>query len=71
MIIVETGSEPGAMRARAVGELFTNVAKDDNVIGFVYFNQKGSANWVVDFDDRALKVYRTHRDKDRFGFPVK
>ncbi len=70
MIIVETGSEPGAMRARAVGELFTNVAEDDNVIGFVYFNQKGSANWVVDFDDRALKVYRTHPDKDRFGFPV-
>jgi beta-mannanase len=70
ILIVETGAEPGSMRARAVKDLFTSVASDPNVIGFVYFNQKGSASWSIDSDVPALKVYRTHRDRDSFGFKV-
>ena len=71
LLIVETGSEPGAMRAPAVQDLFTSVAASKEVIGFVYFNQKGSANWVIDDDQAALKVYRSHRDRKKFGFTVR
>lgn len=70
VLIVETGSEPGSMRARAVKDLFTSVAGDRNLIGFVYFNQRGSASWSIDNDAPALKVYRTHKDRDSFGFKV-
>lgn len=71
VLIVETGAEPGSMRARAVKDLFTAVAADRNIIGFVYFNQRGSANWTIDGDAPALKVYRTHKDRDAYGFVVR
>jgi mannan endo-1,4-beta-mannosidase len=71
VMIVETGSEPGAMRARAVGELFAKVAAEKNIIGFVYFNARGSANWVINDDKKALDVFKKHKDRDRFGFTVK
>jgi beta-mannanase len=71
ILIVETGSEPGSMRARAVADLFSAVSKDPKIIGFVYFNARGSANWVIDNDRPALNVFRTHRDRAQFGFTVK
>jgi beta-mannanase len=70
VLIVETGAEPGSMRARAVKDLFTAVAADPGIIGFVYFNQRGSANWTIDNDAPALKVFRTHKDRDAFRSPV-
>ena len=71
VLIVETGAEPGSMRAKAVTELFSKVAKDPNIVGFVYFNSRGSGNWVIDHDQRALKVFRTHRHRGAFVFTVK
>ena len=70
-LIVETGSEPGSMRAKAVKDLFTTIAADKNMIGFVYFNQHGSADWSIDSDRPAQAVYRTQKDRAEFGFPVR
>jgi len=69
-LIVETGSEPGSMRAKAVNDLFTTIAAHKNIIGFVYFNQRGSADWSIDEDKPAQNVYRKHPDRDQFGFTV-
>jgi len=71
VLIVETGAEPGSMRAKAVNDLFTKVAADQNIVGFVYFNSRGSGNWVLDQDQKALNVFRTHRNRDDFIFTVK
>ncbi|GGN19007.1 hypothetical protein FHR83_003997 [Actinoplanes campanulatus] len=71
VLIVETGSEPGSMRATAVKELLTEVAKSKEIIGFVYFNARGSGDWVLDNDPKALRVFRTHPDRDDFSFAVK
>jgi beta-mannanase len=71
LMIVETGSEPGAMRARAINDLFTAVAKAPDLIGFVYFNQKGSGNWVIDGDSGAIAAYRSKARMLPFGFTVK
>ncbi|MCI4065053.1 hypothetical protein MRQ36_21795 [Micromonospora sp. R77] len=71
VLIVETGSESGSMRARAVTQLFSVVAKDPNIIGFVYFNARGSGDWRLDQDPRALNVFRTHPDRDAFSFTVR
>ena len=70
-LIVETGAEPGSMRTRAVNDLFAAVAKAPEVIGFVYFNQKGSADWVLDHDSKAIAAYRTKARSLDFGFQVK
>jgi mannan endo-1,4-beta-mannosidase len=59
------------MRARAVRDLFASVAADPRVIGFVYFDQKGSADWVVDHDPATLTVFRAHPRRDDFGFTVR
>jgi hypothetical protein len=71
VLIVETGSEAGSMRAKAVNDLFSKVAADKNIVGFVYFNSRGSGNWVLDQDQKALNVFRTHRNRDEFIFTVK
>ena len=44
---------------------------DKNIVGFVYFNSRGSGNWVLDQDQKALNVFRTHPDRDDFGFVVR
>lgn len=71
VLIVETGSEPGSMRAKVISQLFSEVAQDRNLIGFVYFNSNGSGNWVLDQDPKALNVFRTNPDRDDFIFTVK
>lgn len=71
VLIVETGSESGSMRATAVQELFTRVASNKKIIGFVYFNARGSGDWILDNDQKALKVFRTHPNRDDFAFTVK
>jgi mannan endo-1,4-beta-mannosidase len=71
VLIVETGSEPGSMRAQAVRDLFSSIAADKNIVGFVYFNQRGSANWMIDDDTPAQTVFKTNKDRSKFGFTVK
>ena len=71
LMIVETGSEPGTMRARAINDLFRSVAKAPDIIGFVYFNQKGSGNWVIDGDSAAIAAYRSKARTLPFGFTVR
>jgi mannan endo-1,4-beta-mannosidase len=67
-IVVETGAEPGSYRARAVRDLIASVAADRNVLGFVYFNQRGSGDWVIDHDPPALAVFRSHPKRGLYGF---
>jgi mannan endo-1,4-beta-mannosidase len=67
-LIVETAVEPGSLRARAVRDLIGSVASRRNVVGFVYFNQRGSDDWVIDQDRPALAVFRTHPQRGMFGF---
>jgi mannan endo-1,4-beta-mannosidase len=69
-LIVETGSEPGSMRARVVADLFASVAKASDIIGFVYFNQKGSGDWSIDSDRPAIATYRSKVKSLPFGFTV-
>ena len=71
VLIVETGSEAGSMRARVVSDLFSAVSRQKNIIGFVYFNTRGSSNWIIDHDRPALAVFRTHKDRADFAFTVK
>jgi mannan endo-1,4-beta-mannosidase len=71
VLIVETGSEPGSMRAQAVKDLFTSITAEENIVGFVYFNEKGSANWMIDSDKSAQKVFHSAKDRDQFGFTVR
>ncbi|GLY01611.1 MULTISPECIES: glycosyl hydrolase [Actinoplanes] len=70
MLIVETGSEPGSMRAEVVDELLAQVASSKKLIGFVYFNARGSGDWVLDYDTKALKVFKTHPARDDYAFTV-
>lgn len=70
-LIVETGSEPGSLRARAVNDLLSSVATTPHLLGFVYFNQKGSGDWVLDSDTAAVATYRNRANSLGFGFPVK
>lgn len=70
ILIVETGSEPGSMRAAAIDDLLTSVAGSSRVVGFVYFNQTGSANWMIDDDKPAQKAFQDDADRDDFGFTV-
>ncbi|WP_229071647.1 glycoside hydrolase family 26 protein [Actinoplanes sp. DH11] len=71
VLIVETGSEPGSMRPAVVDQLLAEVARSKKIIGFVYFNARGSGDWVLDYDEKALKTWRTHPDRDAYEFTVK
>jgi hypothetical protein len=67
-LIVETGAEPGSFRTRAVRDLIGSVGSKRNVIGFVYFNQRGSGDWVIDQDPAALAVFRDHPQRTKFAY---
>ena len=69
-LIVETGAEPGPARTRQIRDLFTSVARDDRMLGFVYFHQRGSKRWEIDDDPAAVAVYRREARSHRYGFRV-
>lgn len=69
-LIVETGAEPGPGRARAVRDLFDSVARDARMLGFVYFNQRGTKRWEIDDDPGVAAVYRSRSKALPYGFRV-
>jgi mannan endo-1,4-beta-mannosidase len=70
-LIVETGAEPGDSRPEWIGELTGGVAEDDDMLGFVYFNQNGSARWKIDQDSAAIRALRKGGAKKVYGFTVR
>ena len=70
-LIVETGGEPGSERPDWIRDLARGVAKDKDMLGFVYFNQNGSARWKIDADTAAQRAMRNQVDDDAFGFTVR
>ena len=70
-LIVETGVEQGSNRPLWIRDLATGVADDDEMVGFVYFNQNGSARWKIDSDAAAVTAFRKRADTPAFGFEVR
>jgi hypothetical protein len=70
-LIVETGAERGWARNSAMESLFRGVAKDRRMLGFVYFNQRGSKHWEINGDRRALATYRELSNSLPYGFAVR
>jgi mannan endo-1,4-beta-mannosidase len=70
-LIVETGAEPGDSRPEWIRELTGGVADDDDMLGFVYFNQNGSARWKIDQDGAAIGALRKGGAKKVYGFTVR
>ncbi|MGA5301857.1 glycoside hydrolase family 26 protein [Nucisporomicrobium flavum] len=70
-LIVETGGEPGSERPGWIRDLARGVARDDDMLGFVYFNQNGSARWKIDADSAAQQAMRDRVDNKTFGFTVR
>jgi mannan endo-1,4-beta-mannosidase len=70
-LIVETAAEPGASRPDWIADLFSGVAEDPDVLGLVWFNNDGSANWNIDHDAAAIREFRRRAKSASFGFPVR
>jgi mannan endo-1,4-beta-mannosidase len=70
-LIVETGAEPGESRPQWIRELTDGVEEDDDMLGFVYFNQNGSARWKIDDDSDAIRALRKGGAAKAFGFTVR
>jgi len=70
-LIVETGAEPGSGRPGWIENLVEGVEDDDDMLGFVYFNQNGSAKWKIDKDAAAISALRDGGDSDAYGFTVR
>ncbi|WP_327024225.1 glycoside hydrolase family 26 protein [Micromonospora sp. NBC_01739] len=70
-LIVETAAEPGNLRPSWLADLFTGVARDPEVIGFVFFNNDGSAKWNIDRDEAAIRAFRQQAKNATYGFPVR
>ena len=51
-------------------DLFDSVARDKRVLGFVYFNQKGTKRWEIDDDPGVAAVYRSRAKSLPYGFTV-
>lgn len=69
-LIVETGSESGPMRPKAISDLFASVAAAPHVIGFIYVNQNGSGDWQIDSDPASMDAFRKQAKSPQFGFTV-
>jgi mannan endo-1,4-beta-mannosidase len=70
-LIVETGAEPGPGRDRALRDLFVSVARDERMLGFVYFHQEGTKRWEIDDDPSATATYRRQARALPYGFDVR
>lgn len=70
-IIVETGAEPGIDRGLWIRDMMRGVAADNQMLGFVYFNQNGSARWKINADSAAVSSLRKQAANDVYGFTVR
>lgn len=70
-IIVETAAEPGSQRPAWIKDLVTGVENDRQMLGFVWFDMTGSANWKIDDDSAATAEFRKITGDPRLGFVVK
>ncbi|MEV6602381.1 glycosyl hydrolase [Actinoplanes sp. NPDC051346] len=70
-LIVETGAEPGSSRPAWIKGLIRGTVNDDESLGFVYFNQNGSAKWRIDNDSSAVAAMRQGLKTAEIGFQVK
>ncbi len=71
VLIVETAAEPGERRRDDIRNLFEGVEKDDDILGFVWFDHKKRADWRLKVSPLALKEFRRLAADDRFGFDVR
>jgi mannan endo-1,4-beta-mannosidase len=70
-LIVETAAEPGSSRPDWITDLFAGVAENSDVLGLVWFNNNGSANWNIDRDKAAITEFRRRARSTTFGFTVR
>lgn len=69
-LIVETGVERGEFRSAALKSLLRGVANDSRMLGMVYFNQRGSRDWLLDGDSAALTTFASLTKSLDYGFRV-
>jgi beta-mannanase len=67
ILIVETGAEPGSARPSEITDLFHGVARSSGFIGFVWFDNHGSANWRIEGDPRAVAAFNREAKASTFG----
>jgi mannan endo-1,4-beta-mannosidase len=70
-LIVETGVERGPFRVAALKSLLRGVAGDSRMLGLVYFNQRGSRDWLLDGDSAALAAFAVAAESLDYGFTVR
>ncbi len=70
MLIVETAAEPGTLRSEEIADLFDGVTNTPGLIGFVWFDNRGSANWRIDDDRPAVTAFKKGAKASEFGFAV-
>jgi mannan endo-1,4-beta-mannosidase len=71
VLIVETAAEPGDNRPDQIADLFGGVAKDPDLLGFVWFDNNGSGKWNIDKDPSSVKAFHQQAASDKFGFTVR
>lgn len=71
LLVVETGVEPGPNRIVGLKDLLQSIADSPDVIGIVYFNQRGRVLWQIDTNPEAAGVYGRHARRLKYGFKVR
>lgn len=71
MLLLETAAMAGERRRADIRNLFAGVEADDNMLGFIWFNQKKRADWRLEASPLALKEFKRLAADDRFGFDVR
>jgi mannan endo-1,4-beta-mannosidase len=59
IIIAETGVTNQAGTGLQVDSLFRGVESTPNILGFVYFDAKGTDNWMLEDNPRGLAAFRS------------
>ena len=70
ILIVETGAEPCGARSGEIANLFNGVAHNPGVVGFVWFDNRGTGSWRVDNDAGSVTAFRRAAKASAFGFDV-
>jgi Glycosyl hydrolase family 26 len=70
ILIVETGAEPDSARPDEIANLFSGVARNSGLIGFVWFDNHGTGGWRIDGDGPSVAAFRRAAKASEFGFDV-